>query len=209
MRTSNHLIARLATNNIVHLIKRTEVASKNTLDHHICESLNLIKAGKYEDAISNFEDQAIAKKAGFNLVCHKIRPLRSLSNKSDVCRFLDMEADCSYFNKGKKEIVLNKLISLDELLVDVNLKDFIRLEESLLFAEEWIHALQHTQNGNPISSHGKKIYSLAQSKAKINPVEIEVADYFLDHGIPWELLKKTHWIKRYDRKKVLPAFIER
>ena len=205
MEISNHLIAKPVASNIVHLDSKSS-NSRKILTSHINESLALIKTGKYEDAINNLENQTIAKEAGFNLICRKVRLLNKLATKEEVYWYLGMTADCSSFSRREKKITINKLVSLDDLLVDINLKEVIKLEESLLFAEEWTHALQDIANGEPISSHGKEIYSFnekAHEKDKIDPVEIEVADYFLEQGLSWDFLKETNWITRYDRKQIV------
>ncbi len=177
------------------------------LNDYINQGLELIQRANYESAIKNFQDQAVAKQAGFSLVLNKIKPTKQLYTREQIIQYLDMAAYFSGLCLNRKEIELNKLVSLSDCLLNNDFKEFIELEESLLFAEEWIHALQDESKGASISSHAQAIYPL-EKKENIKPCEIEVADYFLDRGISWDFLKNTHWITRYDRKKILTQILE-
>lgn len=178
--------------------------SRRVLRRHIDKGLELIRKADYETAIDRFQDQAIAKRAGFNLVLQGIKPLRKVETREDAFKFLDIAAGCSGFSK--KEIEIYRLVSCDNWLLDTKLKELVGLEEALLFAEEWVHAFQDAAQGALISSHAKEIYSL-EGKDGVKPIEVEVADYFLDQGISWDLLKRTHWIERYNRRKILAPFL--
>ena len=190
----------------VSLVRRNN--PREILSGHIDQGLELIKEADYEAAIDNFQNQSIAEKAGFNLVLYKVKPIRKLATKEEIFQYLDITASFSGLSAIKKEIEINKLVSLEDWLLNSKLKDLINLEEALLFAEEWIHAFQDAVNGTPISSHAKEIYSLKGEDNK-HPVEIEVADYFLDHGLDWNFLKETHWIERYARQKILAPILFR
>ncbi len=176
------------------------------LNDYINQGLELIQKADYDGAMKNFQDQAVAKQAGFSLVLNKIKPTKQLYTREQVLQYLDLAAYCSSL-RPNKEIELGQLVSLSDCLLNNNFKEFIELEESLLFAEEWIHALQDESKDIHISSHAQVIYPL-EKKENIKPWEIEVADYFLDHGINWDFLKNTHWITRYDRKRILTQILE-
>ena len=185
------------------IIKTSSKNPEAVLRSHIKEGIKLIKAEKYVEAITHFENKEVAKKTGYTLEAYKNKLAVHPKERNDIFFHIELAAIESGFINKKRKIVLSKPLFYESWLNEHRLKKLAGREIALLFAEEWIHALQNHFGYNPVSSRGEEIQAYCKTKSIEKPEEIEVADYFLDQGISWGFLKETCWIDRYDRKTIL------
>lgn len=177
------------------------------LQEHVDRGIGQIRDGDYKSAIATFEDPNAAQNAGLTLEANHYRLLVPVAGKEDIIHHLTNAAALSGFDKRTKTIRLTNFNIYDSLLVRDGLEPFIDSETALLFAEEWLHALQEIPGHRPISSHSNQISSYKNGGGKLYPNEIEVADYFLDRGTNWDFLNQTLWMTRYDRGKILSELL--
>ena len=128
---------------------------------------------------------------------------KPVKTREEVATITDQAALLSGISSKTKRI---NIFRINTTVETAELKELLEKELMLLHAEEWLHVLKDLINGDPLSSHSLDIYSHRQDK-DFYPHEIEVADYFLDKGIPYSVLDSTRWFERYERKNVLAEIL--
>ena len=184
-----------------------KINAASILSSKINKGLQHIHNRDYDPAINIFTDKSLAEITGYNLQaqCMRLINQRTLESKERISEVSDQAASLSGISPSRKVI---DIFRVDADLKTPELKECLEMEIMLLHAEEWLHVLKELTGGDSLSSHSPKIYSYKQAK-DFYPNEIEVADYFLDRGIPYNLLDTTRWFERYDRKNVLTEVLEK
>ncbi len=162
---------------------------------HIKQGLDLIKAGDYRGAMAHFEDQKTLRACSFRYSSGNYIPLQELSHK-EVVSTLTTIAMRSWFRSDgtvspsfgtlPRNFDREKALPEERKLAD----NFLR-EVALIYAEEWIHALQHAKGGNV----SKKGIFLVGGDAH----EHDVAEFMRQNGVPMSEL----FLGRYRRDQAL------
>ena len=150
------------------------------------KGFDLIKAGKYQEAVTYFDDRTMAERLDFELLETPTdvvigKPLENREAEREVFTELRMHCGVNYPNGGKGEISLSHLSFLPGL--SLRGKNTVSPEMTnsvaLVYAEEWIHVGQ-ILNGNKgisLSMKGQDIFDHIISHKDLN-------FYFSEHNVP-------------------------
>lgn len=141
---------------------------------------NLIKTGRYQDAIIHFEKDDELKRVGFGFSIGRSRFINAEPKPEEIPSIANIIAMNSWCWENQKTVVVSRAKGLPGL----RLPDQLLHEISLVHMEEWLHALQCVSE-KPLAGYVDR--------------EIDVAAYMQKTGIPLT----AAFLNRYDRGLLL------
>jgi hypothetical protein len=159
------------------------------LEGYIKRGINMIKDGKYKEALEYFKDRNAPAQFGFSYLPARVKFEPAIPNTNvEVESMANMMAMNSWFRDGV--IIISDIEIRPEqneplaLLTHDKYPEELLKEMALVALEEWLHAYQY-QKGGPL--------------AGIPDEEVDVAKYMIDQGIKLT----NNYLLRYDRGKEL------
>lgn len=166
---------------------------RKILELHITKGIELITQNRFSEAIQHFSNVEILVPLGYTFEVNNHIGLNSLDENA-VRENIEFVASRSWFNHNQKQVypslgILTREITPKNEIEKIRLRHWQR-ELSLIYAEEWTHALQHA-SGGLISKKGAILTAMGCGN------EADVAIFFHEHGQPLSY----HFIKgRYDER---------
>jgi len=160
-----------------------DVLLANLLEKHITSGLDLIKQGRYQDSLEHFRDSRILETLGYSFEENNHFWLSRISTK-EIRTHVRLVGSRSWFLRQEKKVYPSVGVLQDGLAPrnekEKKLLDKWAKEISLIFAEEYTHALQdYLQRG---VSRKAALITHPEDKSSFSH-EADVALFFYEQGV--------------------------
>ncbi|MBY0402475.1 MAG: FHA domain-containing protein [Cyanobacteria bacterium] len=156
---------------------------------HLDKGIELIKSGKYNEALVHFLDKNAAQKSGARLDSNLI--IRTLRNQSDLESIIDEAASSSWYTAGRQSIKIPEAGMLNEAQ-NPQMARILSRENAFLALEEFSHHIQNV-TGSPISQAGVRHLGPFLNN------ELDVAQFMKEQGLE----PSDRFLSRYSQRSLV------
>lgn len=157
----------------------------NVLQQHICNGLRMIREGKHQEAIGHFQEEDVLQLFGYRFEWSHVWTLRALTHEA-VLENLHGIAGDSWCRHDRR--LVNPAVGIlapglaPQNDAEQKLLDRWQHDISLLFAEEYCHALQHGL-GHKLIARKAALIPLLDGFKELLKHEADIAMFFHEQGV--------------------------
>jgi hypothetical protein len=156
---------------------------------HLDNGIELIKSGKYNEAIVHFLNKDAAQKSGASLNSNLI--LRTLNNQSDLEDIINEASSSSWYTASSRRIMFPQAGMLNEAQ-NPQMARVLARENAFLALEEFSHHIQNV-TGSPISQAGFR------HQGPFLNDELDVAQFMKEQGLE----PSDRFLSRYSQRSLV------